>query len=174
MSTSKFVMAKKLHNVQKELMSQTFDEVSYDSLLLNVWEACFKEGLCFWFNFLEDACVLNLRDVEHENYELNIRLSYNHSSGNVKEDLLLNAFLITKDSLKLSTPKKDVDHSDEVGILSSDQTVPPHIREVIPIIESKGIPVTAEAIRNHLNLASMGNNARLKCNNYLKQLEESQ
>ena len=73
MSTSKFIMACKLSNVQQKLMAVTIEDMSLDGLLPLIYKECLKENLTFWFNFMEDACVLNLRDIEHENHELNIR-----------------------------------------------------------------------------------------------------
>ena len=168
MSVSKFVMAQKLHNVQKSLMSESLKGISVEMLLSKCFQACSEEGLCFWFNFLEDSAVLNLRDVEHENFELNIRLHYSQcKNDDVKLLLLCNAFLIVKEAVKVSQKDKSE------GIINTDIPVPPHIRETIKVLEDKGVPVTAESIRNHLPLKNMGNNARMKCNNYLKQMEES-
>ena len=76
MSQSKFIMAKKLCKVQKRLMEVKIEEFTLENLLPLIFQECLKENLTFWFNFIEDAAVLNLRDVEHENYELNIRHHY--------------------------------------------------------------------------------------------------
>ena len=69
MSESKFIMAKKLAIIQRRLMGMNITESDYDSLLPLIFKECIKDNLTFWFNFMEDAAVLNLRDIEHENYE---------------------------------------------------------------------------------------------------------
>jgi len=54
----------------------------------------------FYFNFIENTCVLNLRDIRDENLQLNIRLYYPNEAKvsciELKEQILLNAFLLTK------------------------------------------------------------------------------
>ena len=177
MSHSKFIMAKKLHNVQKRLMGNTINEDTLDCLLSLIFKECSKEKLTFWFNFLENEIVLNLRDIEHENYELNIRQHYTETAktDDLKKMVLVNTFLITKNSVEFeslneaSSQKK----SDETHIISGDKPVPPHIREAIEKIQAKGIPVTPETIQNHLPTAKMSTNATIQCNNYLKKMKEA-
>lgn len=184
MSNSKFIMAKKLAVVQEELMSKTIDDVSLDGLLPLIFKICREENLMFWFNFLEDAVVLNLRDVSHENHELNIRYAYEtvpktaDSLEYYKTHVLINAFLITKESVL--SEDNNVASSDalprgvETPILSGDRPVPKPIRNAIDRIQGKGIPVTAETIHNHLPLGEMSVSSRLECNKYLKEMEASQ
>ena len=177
MSHSKFIMAKKLHNVQKRLMGNTINEDTLDGLLSLIFKECSKEKLTFWFNFLENEIVLNLRDIEHENYELNIRQHYTETdkTDDLKKMVLVNTFLITKNSVEFeslneaSSQKK----SDQTHIISGDKPVPPHIREAIEKIQAKGIPVTPETIQNHLPTGKMSTNATIQCNNYLKKMKEA-
>lgn len=178
MSQSKFIMAQKLNNIQKSLMSMTIDDMDINTLIPLIFEECQKESITFWFNFIEDSLVLNLRDIEHENYELNIRYyipEYKNMPESVgmdkaKQELLINAFLLTPKSLPNIASS---DNTKEDTLLSSDKPIPPHIREAIKTIEGKGIPVSVEAIHNHLPLGEMSNSARLECNNYLKEMEAS-
>lgn len=173
MSASKLLMAQKLSHVQEKLMGKKFEDFNLTTLLPSIFEECLKEKLTFWFSFVEQTAVLNLRDVEHENYELNIRLHY--GTGDITEDymielkrqLLLNTFLITQNMFALDKETTET----ESKILSSDKPIPGHIRKAIETIESKGIPVTKEAIQNHLPLGKMSTNARMECNKFLKEME---
>ena len=166
MNTSKFTMAKKLANVQSKLMAMEIKDDSHEGLISLIFKECQKENLTFWFNLLSDACVLNLRDIEHENYELNIRYAYEtipnttEDIKNIECNLLFNAFLITHQAAEPNVP-----------IISSDKPVPRHITKAIDAINKKGIPVTREAIQNHLPLSEMSSNARIECNKYLKEME---
>ena len=179
MSQSKFIMAQKLNKVQKRLMGMTINDVDINTLIPLIFEECQKENITFWFNFIEDSLVLNLRDIEHENYELNIRYyipEYKNMPGyesieRAKQELLINAFLITPKSLPNIASS---DNTKEDTLLSSGKPIPPHIREAIKTIEGKGIPVSVEAIHNHLPLGEMSTSARLECNSYLKEMEASQ
>lgn len=171
MSASKFVMAKKLQRVQLALMDEKISETSLDVLLPIIFEQCYKENLTFWFSFLEDCVVLNLRDVEHENYELNIRYTYptarlgEDQFDHYKECVLINAFLITKKHEEVNSDK-------EIDIISGDGVVPQPIRVAIESLRKKGVPVTPEGIMNHLPLGEMSNNNRMQCNKYLKKMKE--
>lgn len=177
MSHSKFIMAKKLHNVQKRLMGNTINEATLDGLLSLIFKEGSKEKLTFWFNFLENEIVLNLRDIEHENYELNIRQHYTETAktDDLKKMVLVNTFLITKNSVEFesSNEASSQKKSDETHIISGDKPVPPHIREAIEKIQAKGIPVTPETIQNHLPTGKMSTNATIQCNNYLKKMKEA-
>ena len=181
MSNSKFVMAQKLSRVQLELMNETITDTSLDSLISLIFKACSKQDLCFWFNILENEVVLNLRDVSHENYELNIRRYYEVASfdgarmDELKKEVLINAFLITNESVSVSNVASSEQQETETteGIISTSKPTPPHVSEVIKIIKSKGIPVTKEAINNHLPWNSMGSNARIKCERFLSEMEDS-
>lgn len=172
MSKSKLSMAKKLYAVQKDLQREEIQEFTLDSLLPLIMKACSKQNLMFWFNFIDNHCILNLRDIEHENYELNIRYHY-ESVGNIeiiKLEVLKNAFLLTNNSNEINASSAN---TESLEIISGDKPVPPHINEAIKKIKSKGIPVTAEAIHNHLPLGQMSTSARMKCNKYLKEMMEA-
>lgn len=187
MSQSKFIMAKKLQRVQIALMEEEISSTQLNVLLPLIFKKCIKENMTFWFNFLEDACVLNLRDVEHENTELNIRYAYpggystmpidENKISYYKETLLINAFLITKKPVEFKlnmdnvTIASSATSEDETQILDSDELMPKSIRKAIEKIQKKGIPVTPEAIRNHLQLSKMSTSSRIECNRYLKKME---
>ena len=175
MSGSKFNMAKKLHAVQEDLMIEEIQEFTLEYLLPLIMKACSKQKLMFWFNFIEDACVLNLRDVTHDNYELNIRYHYGtfDNPENIKIETLKNAFILTEKSVELekaSSAKRD----EPLNIVSGDKPVPSHIRQAIQKLEAKGVPITVKGIKNHLPLNEMSNNSRIKCNAYLKRMEASE
>ena len=176
MSKSKFIMAQKLQRVQVALMEEEISSTQLNVLLPLIFKKCLEEKMTFWFNFLEDACVLNLRDVEHENTELNIRYAYTNvplSEQEVdifKETLLINAFLITSSSVKLNVASSKTE--DETLIIDNDEIMPPEIRKAIERIQKKGMPVTPNAIRNHLSLSKMSTGDRITCNRYLKKMKE--
>lgn len=177
MSQSKFIMAQKLQRVQVALMEEEISSTQLNFLLPLIFKKCLEENMTFWFNFLEDACVLNLRDVEHENTELNIRYAYStmpideNKIDYYKETLLINAFLITKSSVNINVASSE-NTEDETQILNSDEVMPKSIRKAIEKIQKKGIPVTPEAIRNHLPLSKMSTSNRIECNRYLKKMME--
>jgi len=83
----------------------------------------------------------------------------------------MNTFLITKDNVSVSNVASSKKQEEETLIISGDKPVPPHIRKAIDKIQSKGIPVTREAIQNHLPLGKMSTSARLECNKYLKEMD---
>lgn len=193
MSKSKFLMAQKLQKVQVSLMEEEIHSSQLKVLLPLIFKKCLEEKMTFWFSFLEDACVLNLRDVEHENTELNIRYAYHNIPIDAakldyyKETLLINAFLITKspiefklnmDNVSISTGKTDNERDTDsipkevTTILDSDEVMPKSIRKAVEKIQKKGISVTPEAIRNHLPLSKMSTSNRIECNKYLKKMEE--
>lgn len=172
MSESKLVMARKLSNVQQSLMSMEFEDTNLQTLLPLIFKECVKENLTFWFSFIENTAILNLRDVQHDNYELNIRQYYDGGKiEDFKKQLLLNTFLIIPKSVpgfQNQTPAEDMT-DDREKILSSDKPIPGHIRKAIKTIESKGIPITKESIQNHLPLGKMSTSARMECNKYLNE-----
>lgn len=172
MSESKRFMAEKLSVVQQSLMGMDFESLSLNIILPIIFKECIKENLTFWFSFVENTAVLNLRDTTHENYELNIRLYTSESADCdvLKEKLLINTFLITPGSIVEFKPTTDKSE-DGIPIITGDKPVPAHIRKAIDTITAKGIPVTREAITNHLPLGEMSTSARLECNRYLKQME---
>lgn len=171
MSESKLVMARKLSNVQQSLMSMEFEDTNLQTLLPLIFKECVKENLTFWFSFIENTAILNLRDVQHDNYELNIRQYYDGGKiEDFKKQLLLNTFLIIPKSVPiLQEPTNET--SSAKPIISNDKVMPKHIRKAIDTIEAKGIPVTRETIKNHLPLNQMSNSARMECNKYLKEME---
>ena len=52
--------------------------------------------------------------------------------------------------------------------------MPAHISKAIEKIQAKGIPVTIEAIKNHLPRKEMSNDSLIKCNKYLNEMETQQ
>ena len=169
----KSLMVKKLFNVQKKLMSKNIKSESLEDLLPLLFKECEQEGMMFYFNFIEDACVLNLCDISEKDHELRIRCHYDSSPVDyaaLKKTVLLNAFLITEKSetMEVASSVKQVD---EKPIISSEEVMPKSIRKAIERIQKKGIEVTPESIRNHLPLSQMSVSNRLECNKYLKMME---
>ena len=181
MSQSKFIMAKKLQKVQLDLMQMEISKISYDVLLPLIFKKCYENNLTFWFNFLEDAAVLNLRDVEHENYELNIRHHYANaplSQENIdaiKLNLLVNAFLVTTAKEVIDMPMKEnpeLNKAQEKPIKESNLVPPTSIRTVIDMLEKNGEPVTRQSIQQYLQMDKMSSDNRRRCIAYLKSMEE--
>lgn len=181
MSNSKFIMAQKLQKVQVKLMQEKISETSLDVLLPLIFQKCLEENLTFWFNFMEDAIVLNLRDVANENYELNIRYAYHpvppiSNPGDIeayKVNVLLNAFLITTDShvdnVASSAPQKE--ESNEKPIKESNLVPPPAIRVAIDELEKVGMEITRKNVGDQLNLKQMSQDKRRQCIAYLRDME---
>lgn len=174
MSNSKFIMARKLHSVQESLMACEIKDDSLDFIIPLIFKECSKQKLTFWFNVFENEVVLNLHDVEQENYELNFR-QY-HEPANKLDDckiqVLYNAFLLNHEKI-VSSAKEVASNKSEQLIITGDKPTPPHIREAIKKIQAKGIPVTVEAIQNHLPLGQMSTSSRIECNTYLKNMMEA-
>ena len=187
MSTSKFIMAQKLHEVQKTLMGRGLNFGNFEDLLSIIFEACSNEGLTFWFNFHENYCVLNLRDTTHENYELNIRNAYvevplsDEAIIENKLHLLQNTFLLTVESVvgfkppttgESSVNIKDEDSIDEL-IFTADKPIPPHVSKAIDTINAKGIPVTKESLKNHIPWDNISTEQRIKCTDFINEMGAS-
>ena len=179
MSNSKFIMAQKLQNVQVSLMAEEITEFGLSDLLQLIYQKCYEENLTFWFNFLEDSCVLNLRDVEHENTELNIRYAYPSIPLDMehinyfKEMILRNAFLLTSNSVTISMPNdKAVAEEEPEKITMTDDVPPASIRAVMDMLEKNGEPINKKSIQQYLQLGRMSTENRRKCIAYLKNMEE--
>ena len=179
MSSSKFIMAQKLQRVQVSLMAEEITDYSLSSLLQVIYQKCYEENLTFWFNFLEDACVLNLRDVEHENTELNIRYAYPSIPLDMehinyfKEMILRNAFLLTSSPVVISMPKDVCAAEEEPEKISMTDDVPPkQIRTVIEMLQKNNEPVNKRSIQQYLQLGKLETEDRRKCIRYLKNMEE--
>ena len=175
-AASKVIMACKLANVQKRLRGKSFGKFTLDDILPVVMEECFKENLVFWFNFLEDSVVLNLRDILQENYELNIRYAYESApiqltdAEHYKTLVLLNAFNLTHQEIKTAssaTPKID-----EKPIQESNIVPPRAIRAAMDTIKGRGDEVTKKAIEKELQFDKMSSDNRRQCIRYLKDMEE--
>lgn len=188
MSESKFVMSKKLHNVQESLMAEEINPLKFEETLSLIFEECSKENLTFWFNFHEDYCVLNLRDIGHENYELNFRNAYvsvpitDEAIIENKIRLFENAFLLTRNAVEGYSAKpmeeaseKEVNNDDiDELIFTSEKPLPPHVSKAIDTITSKGIPVTKESLKNHIPWDKISTEQRIKCTEYLNEMGASQ
>ena len=182
MSESKFIMEKKLHNVKVRLMRMDIQDFSIDNLTSLVLKECIKEDLTFRFSFVEDACVLNIRNLTHEDWEINPRVYYNHplfetlNLDDIKVMALKNTFLLTPNEIILedNEASSDITKQDSLEIISGDKPMPSHISKAIEKIQAKGIPVTIEAIKNHLPRKEMSNDSLIKCNRYLNEMETQQ
>ena len=177
MSESKFVMAKKLAGVQNNLMGCEIQDKSLDSLLPLIMRECRKENMMFWFNFFEHEVVLNLRDIKHDNYELNIRQYYETPDiDEVKLQVLTNAFLLTHSKMVLENNENSSalqEESSDAHIISGDKVIPKPIRNAIDTIKSKGVEVNKTSIKNHVPWSQLSTDQRIKCTNYLKEMEAS-
>ncbi|MBO6274813.1 MAG: hypothetical protein J6M91_04625 [Methanobrevibacter sp.] len=184
MSESKRIMARKLYNVQRVLMDMEIQDFSLESLTSLIFNECSKENLCFWFNFIEETCVLNLRDIHHENYELNTRVHYDNAlfNGISVDDLKVmafkNTFLLTENKVLLenneaSSENITKEETSDAKIISGDKVTPIPIRKAIEKIKGKGIDVTKEAIKNHVPWSQLSTDQMIKCTNYLNQMEAS-
>ena len=175
-AASKVIMACKLANVQKRLRDKSFEKFTLEDILPVIMEECFKENLVFWFNFLEDSVVLNLRDITHENYELNIRYGYESApiqltdAEHYKTLVLLNAFNLTHQEIK---PASSATHKiDEKPIQESNIVPPRAIRAAMDTIKGRGDEVTKKAIEKELQFDKMSSDNRRQCIRYLKDMEE--
>ena len=178
MSESKFIMAKKLAGVQNNLMECEIQDKSLDSLLPLIMRECRKENMMFWFNFFEHEVVLNLRDIKHDNYELNIRQYYETLDiDEVKLQVLTNAFLLTHSKMVLENNENSSalqkEESSDAHIISGDKVIPKPIRNAIDTIKSKGVEVNKTSIKNHVPWSQLSIDQRIKCTNYLKEMEAS-
>ena len=187
MSKSKLLMARKLQKVQMALMEEEISSTQLNVLLPLIFKKCLQEKMTFWFNFLEDACVLNLRDVEHENTELNIRYAYTSvplSEQEVdifKETLLVNTFLITGASVKIggnvdvaSSAKKEGTQkpATEKPIQESNIVPPAAIRVAMELCEKHNEPITKKNLEDKLELGLMTKEKRGQCIAYLRSMED--
>ena len=176
MSESKFVMAQKIFNVQKALMGKEIQDFTLDFLIPLIFNECSKENMVFWFNFYEHEVVLNFRDISHENYELNIRQYYESMEDidSIKLQVLTNAFNLTVEKVTLgnasSAPQND---ETSANLISGDKVTPQPIRKAIEKIQSKGIDVTKEAIKNHVAWTQLSTDQRIKCTKYLDNMGAS-
>lgn len=186
-AASKVIMACKLHEVQKALINKKV-ELNLDKILPLVLDECCKQNLTFWFNFLEDACVLNIRDVKERNYELNIRYAYEHPPVDMKDIkhyktiVLINAFNLTPSAYEFhldfnnvdvtSSAKKEETIKHEKPIQESNIVPPRAIRAAMDTITGRGDEVTRKSIENELQLDKMSIDNRRQCIRYLKDMEE--
>lgn len=180
MSKSKTVMAGKLCNVQKRLMEQNIESSQVHVLIPLIFKECLKENMTFWFSFLEDCAILNLRDINHENYELNIRYHYPSAPISaeridaLKSELLMNVFLITKEATKIeniAASKKPIQKEDGTKIQESNMVPPTSIRTVMSMLEKNNEPITKKNIERYLQMDKMSTDNRRRCIAYLRQME---
>ena len=169
---SKITIYKKLGNVQERLMEHEISSMDLEDLLPLIFKECLKENLVFYFNFVENACVLNLRDMSIENLELNIRLYYsdNFSSKKLKEKVLCNAFLLTSQPNVASSA--DTKKDDGKQIQESTIVPPRAIRAAMDTITARGDKVTKTALEKELQLNKMSTDNRRQCIAYLRDMEE--
>lgn len=194
MSASKTFMARKLACVQESLMGMEFEDTNLHTILPIIFNECQKQNMTFWFNFIENACVLNLRDTSHENYELNIRQYIGNDENtdlvSIKRQVLCNAFLLTVKSYTIETSRKSEDSvkeghiakalkessndvKKEEGKIQESNIVPPSsIRIAIDECEKQGEPVTRKNVESKLNLKGMNQIKRRQCIAYLRDMKE--
>lgn len=180
MSESKFIMAQKLFRVQKTLMDVSIQDFSLDFLIPLIFKECSKENLTFWFNFYEHEVVLNLRDIIHENYELNIRQYYEtiEDIDSIKLQVLINAFNLTGKRIILEDNENSSalqeEETQDASLISGDKVTPGPIREAIKKIRAKGVDVNKKSIKAHVRWGQLHTDDRIECTNYLENMEASQ
>lgn len=181
MSKSKTIMAGKLCKVQQTLMAKEIESSKVEYLVPLIFKECVQEDMTFWFSFLEDCAILNLRDIAHENYELNIRYHYTSAPISaekidaIKIELLMNVFLITKEASVMDIYKEDepAPETPKEQAISESKLVPPtSVRTVINLLEKNNIPVTKKNIESELHLDKMSSEKRRRCIAYLRSMEE--
>ncbi len=185
MSESKWIMEKKLHNVRLKLMGRKIQDFSLDSLTHLILKECDNEGLTFSWSFVEGACVLNIRNIHHDDWEINKRLYYNtplfetYNVEAIQVKVLKNTFLLIKDARVLKdneASSENITKKEKTIIISGDKPTPKHIRDALDMLKAKGVPdeeITPEAIRNHLPTGKMSTSQVMECNKYLKQMMEA-
>ena len=177
------VLLEKISDVQRELMSQEFG-TDYNTIVPVVLDACQKHGLTFYFNFLEDSVVLNIVDWTSDDYsELHVRLNLsllkdNFDVNTLKFFVLTNAFLLTEHAAEVTNPHTtaeavNTDEEYDDFIFTSDKPLPPHISKAIEKITAKGIPVTKNSLKNHIPWNEISTEQRIKCTEYLNEMEAS-
>ena len=177
------VLLEKISDVQRELMSQEFG-TDYNTIVPVVLDACQKHGLTFYFNFLEDSVVLNIVDWTSDDYsELHVRLNLsllkdNFDVNTLKFLVLTNAFLLTEHAAEVTNPHTtaeavNTDEEYDDFIFTSDKPLPPHISKAIETITAKGIPVTKNSLKNHIPWNEISTEQRIKCTEYLNEMEAS-
>lgn len=187
MSESKTFMARKLSRVQEILMGMEFEDTDLHTILPIIFKECRKENMTFWFNFIENSCVLNLRDTKRDNYELNIRQYIGNSENNdfasIKRQVLCNAFLLTVKAHPIKTAENTPNmgaiakavkeqQKRDAKILESTIVPPSAIRVAMEECEKQNEPINRKNIENKLNLKSMSQDKRRQCIAYLKDMEE--
>ena len=177
------VLLEKISDVQRELMSQEFG-ADYNTIVPVVLDACQKHGLTFYFNFLENSVVLNIVDWTSDDYsELHVRLNLcllkdNFDMNTLKFLVLTNAFLLTEHAAEVTNPHTtaeavNTDEEYDDFIFTSDKPLPPHISKAIEKITAKGIPVTKNSLKNHIPWNEISTEQRIKCTEYLNEMEAS-
>lgn len=176
MSASKLIMAKKLCNVQKELMKQEIEDDSLESLIPLIFNECLKQGIMFFFTISEDLVILKLRDTQHDNYELNIKHAHSQNFSTqmdtFKRNLLFNTFLLTKKSQDFDASSAEKEEKDKGKIQMTDAVPPTSIRTVIDMLEGNGEEVTKKSIEKYLQLDKMSQDNRRRCIAYLRTMEK--
>ena len=131
MSESKFVMAKKLYNIQKALMDMSIQDMSLDALITLIFQ------------------------------------------------VLVNAFNLTESSVSLednensSALQEEENTEQNTTVISGDKITPKPIREAISKIQAKGVEVNKKSIRAHVPWSQLSTDQRIKCTNYLEDMEAS-
>ena len=167
----------KIGEIQKNLMGETIKDYSLDSLIPLIFKETTSKDLMFYFNWIENACVLNIIDCSKENEELHVR--YYHHFDDITPEiheiiesrLLCNTFLLTGPSVKLASSDKEEKH-DEKPIQESNIVPPRAIRAAMDTITGRGEKVTRKAVEKELQLNKMSTDNRRQCIAYLKDMEE--
>lgn len=163
----------KISEIQEKLMEETIKDYSLDSLIPLIFKETSKQKLMFYFNWIENACVLNIIDCSKENEELHVR--YYHQFTDIAPEihemiesrLLCNTFLLTKDVVDLASSDKETQPIQESNI------VPPRaIRAAMDELTHEGEKITKKGIEKKLQLGKMSTANKQQCIRYLRDMEE--
>ena len=180
---SRMLIYHKISKIQQNLMGKSIEDYSLNTLIPLIFKEACKQNLMFYFNCIENAVVLNIRDTSEENMELNIRYHHNHAdiSPEILEmmelRLLQNTFLLVSKSHPFNH-SNDADETSskpdvhEKPITESNLVPPSAIRVAMEECKQQGEPITRKNLENKLNLKGMNQDKRRQCIAYLRDMEE--
>ena len=180
---SRMLIYHKISKIQQNLMGKSIEDYTLNTLIPLILEECINENLMFYFNCVENAVVLNIRDTHEENMELNIRYHHNHADispeilEKMESRLLQNTFLLVSKSHPFNH-SNDADETSskpdvhEKPITESNLVPPSAIRVAMEECNQNGELITRKNLENKLNLKGMNQEKRRQCIAYLRDMEE--
>lgn len=169
----------KISEIQKNLMGEKIEDYSLNTLIPLIFKECQKQNLMFFFNFIENACVLNIRGTS-EDMELNVRYHHNYTeitpeiSERIESRLLQNTFLLVSKGILLEDVVENEPeiHEHKKRIHESDLVPPRAIRAAMEDIEKRGETPTRKLIEKELHLDKMSTDNRRLCIAFLRSMED--